>query len=385
MQKVEWGEFKIQEVLQWQPQIEIDPLKLKDLTDHNEKVYPFYGQATTNNGIISYNQLKKSALNNEKAKPTILIHSNNQNIVYLETPFYLKDGHGATSVLQSKELNKTNQMFIIGAIDRVIKTKYSYNNKATKIELKNSTIQLPTKNKKIDYDFMQNFIAELSVQRIAELSAQRIAELSAHLKVTGLNDYILTAEEKQVLQDFENGLFMWNSFELGKLFEFEAIKQAKSQREIPTDNTTDGIPYIVQSLSNNMVSRNVNKNWLLQNNEAPVQGNKIVLGVTLPAISYQAEEFGASQVITATSSWLNGKNGIFSSVSISKLLYQFSYGSKPGLNIYKNLKINLPQNAHNKPDLILMETFITAIQKLVIKDVVDFANQKIEATVAVTN
>ena len=371
LQKVEWGDFKIEDVLDWQPQKEIDPLKLKELTDETEMIYPFYGQATTNNGIISYNQLTKSVLNNEKGKPTILIHSNNQNIIYLETPFYLKDGHGATSVLQSDKLNKTNQMFIIGAIDRVIKTKYSYNNKATKIELKNSIINLPIKKGKIDYEFMESFIAELE--------AQRIAELENYLLASGLKDYNLTYEEQKVLEDFENGNLNWKEFLMGDLFEFKAIKQAKSQGNIPTDNTEFGIPYVVQTLSNNMVSRNVNKSWLINNNESPVSGNRIVLGVTLPAISYQPREFGASQVITGTADWMNNVNGNFISVVISKLMYQFSYGSKPGMQIYKDMKIQLPANK-NKPKYGLMEIFITAIQKLVIKEVVLYADRKIEAT-----
>lgn len=94
LQNVKWGEYKIKNVLQWQSQKEIDPLKLEELKDKTEMIYPFYGQATVNNGIISYNQLTNKVLNNKNGKPTILIHSNNQNIVYLETPFYLKDGHG---------------------------------------------------------------------------------------------------------------------------------------------------------------------------------------------------------------------------------------------------------------------------------------------------
>ena len=43
------------------------------------------------------------------------------------------------------------------------------------------------------------------------------------------------------------------------------------------DNTTNGVPYIVQSTFNNMFSRNVNKKWLIDNNESPVSGNRIVL------------------------------------------------------------------------------------------------------------
>ena len=35
----------------------------------------------------------------------------------------------------------------------------------------------------------------------------------------------------------------WGEFKLGDLFEFKAIKQAKSQKNIPTDNSENGVPY----------------------------------------------------------------------------------------------------------------------------------------------
>ena len=162
--RMNWGEFRIENVLNWQSQKEIDPLKLDELKDKTQKMYPFYGQATTNSGIISYNQLTNRVLNNQDGKPTILIHSNNQSIAYLETPFYLKDGHGATSVLQSENLNRINQMFVIASIDKVIKTKYSYNQKATKIELKNTIISLPTINNQPDYEIMDTLIS--AVQKL---------------------------------------------------------------------------------------------------------------------------------------------------------------------------------------------------------------------------
>lgn len=149
----------------------------------------------------------------------------------------------------------------------------------------------------------------------------------------------------------------WGQFKLGDLFIFKAIKQAKSQKAIPTDNSINGIPYIVQSTTNNMFARNVNKQWLIDNNEAPISGNRIVLGVTLPAVSYQPVEFGASQVITATAKWLNEKNGKFIAIVISKLMYQFSYNNKPGLQIYKDMLIGLPIKNDNI-DFDFMERFI---------------------------
>jgi Type I restriction modification DNA specificity domain len=163
LNNITWGSFNIEDVLVWQKNIsEINPLDLNSLTVSDKKSFPFYGQATTNNGIIEFRHLKDSVLNNKSSKPTILIHSNNQNIVYLDTPFYLKDGHGATSVLQSENLNKFTAQFLIGSIKKVILQKYTYNSKATKIELKNTEINLPVNSDNLpDWDYMFKVISAM--------------------------------------------------------------------------------------------------------------------------------------------------------------------------------------------------------------------------------
>ena len=163
LNSVVWGQFKIEDVLVWQKNIaELNPLHLDSLTISKEKIYPFYGQATSNNGIIEYRHLKDEVLNNKLGKPTILIHSNNQNTVYLDTPFYLKDGHGATSVLQSEHLDKITAQFFMASIKKVILQKYTYNSKATKIELKNTDIELPIKKDKTpDYQTMRLVISAM--------------------------------------------------------------------------------------------------------------------------------------------------------------------------------------------------------------------------------
>ena len=161
LEQATWGIFKIEDVLVWQQKIaELNPLDLDSLSISAEKKYPFYGQATANNGIIEYRHLNHDVLNNKLGKSTILIHSNNQNTVYLDTPFYLKDGHGATSVLQSEKVNELNAHFLISAIKKVITKKFAYNNKATKIALKSTEISLPIKaDNTPDYDFMELIIS----------------------------------------------------------------------------------------------------------------------------------------------------------------------------------------------------------------------------------
>jgi len=165
----------------------------------------------------------------------------------------------------------------------------------------------------------------------------------------------------------------YNLFKLGDLFKFEAIKQAKSQKNIPTDNNkATSVPYIVQSMFHNMFSRRVNRQWLVENNEPPVSGNRIVLGVTLPAVSYQPVEFGASQVITARADWLNRRTGNYIVTVISKLMFQFSYSKKPGLQVYKDMEIALPVTASGEIDFLFMENHVRELELARIRELVAY-------------
>lgn len=182
---VTWSKFKIEDVLEWQKNIsELNPLHLDSLTISSESKYPFYGQATINNGIIEYRHLKDEVLNNKLGKSTILIHSNNQNIVYLDTPFYLKDGHGATSVLQSENLDKMTAQFFMSSIRKVILQKYSYNAKATKIELKNTEINLPICSCNTpDYSYMNLVISAIQKLVIKDVVLYADKKIEATKKV----------------------------------------------------------------------------------------------------------------------------------------------------------------------------------------------------------
>ena len=241
---VRFKEFKIEEVLTWQSQKEIDPLKISDLTIESDTVYPFYGQATINNGIISYLSLKESVLNNVDGKPTILIHSNNQNVVYLETPFYLKDGHGATSVLQSDFLNEKVALYLMTSIKKVITKKFSYNEKATKIALKNTYIQLPVNDKEeVDYKYMEHYISELE--------EERMGELDAYLKATGMNDYVLSSKETDALNRFANLDVEYQMFKIGGengLFSVDTTKKKFNANSVKFGGK---YPYVARSSNNN--------------------------------------------------------------------------------------------------------------------------------------
>lgn len=370
MNKVKWGEYKLIDILKWQPQKEINPLHLSALEDINEKYYPFYGQSTLNNGIISYNRLTQNVLNNPNGKPTILIHSNNQNIVYLETPFYLKDGHGATSVLQCENLNRINQMFIIAAIDKVIKEKFAYNHKATKIELKKTAIKLPTKNGKPDFDFMESFIAELE--------AERIAELTAYLKVSGLDNYELSSEEVQALQDYRTLDF--SEFNITDIFDIKNTSNILSSEIIENSGST---PYLSASSENNGVS-----SYITYDDRYLEKGNCIFIGGKTFVVSYQENDFFSNDSHNLALYLKNCDKSKFKHFYIATCLFKslnhkYSWGNSISKTKIKNDKISLPTK-DDRPNYNVMELLISAIQKLVIKDVAQYADRKLKMTKLVT-
>lgn len=153
----------------------------------------------------------------------------------------------------------------------------------------------------------------------------------------------------------------WKEFRVGDLFEFESIKQAKSQRAVPDD--INGVPYVVQSKYNNMVARYVNRQWLIDNNEPPVKGNAIALGVTLNCVSYQEKEFGASQIITARNDNLNCYIGSFVATILTYATERFTYKEKPGLQKYKDTIIKLPATSDGQPDWDYMESYMKAVME----------------------
>ena len=69
-------------------------------------------------------------------------------------------------------------MFVIASIDKVIKNKYSYNNKETKIELKRTIIKLPTKNNEPDYEIMEILISaiqKLVIKQVVQYTDKKLA------------------------------------------------------------------------------------------------------------------------------------------------------------------------------------------------------------------
>lgn len=358
------GFFKdvlIEDVLEWQKNIfELNPLHLNKLTVEGNNKFPFYGQSVMNNGIISYECLQDRVLNNKNSKPTILIHSNNQNLVYLETPFYLKDGHGATSVLQANCLTKNSALYLISIISKVIKEKFNYDFKATKIALKNTKIFVPYINQEPAFSYMDDFITELQ--------AERLQELQGYLQVTGLSNYTLTEEEQRAIDDLDN--VEWETFNIEKLFG----KATRGKRLKSADRISGDLPFVTAGENDTGISA------FIGNDVEVFKANTITIDM-FGSAKYRNYQYGADDHIAVVHCDKLAKEAVcFLTSAIHKVSNagQFSYAKNFYAKDADELNISLPTK-NNVPDYALMKTLGSAVQKLVIADVVKYADRELSA------
>ena len=142
-----------------------------------------------------------------------------------------------------------------------------------------------------------------------------------------------------------------------------------------------GKPYVVRTSLNNGIRGFINEDDKFLND-----GNTISFGQDTATMFYQEQPYFTGdkiKIVKSKDKNFNKLNAQFFIATMTKSFSTFSWGSSSyNIKIIGNQPINIP-TINKRPNYILMETFITAIQKLVIKDVVMYADRKIEATKSV--
>lgn len=231
-----------------------------------------------------------------------------------------------------------------------------------------SYVQLPTRDGKIDFEFMERFVAELK--------AQRVAELKAYLTVTGLSDYTLTPEEQQAIQDFQEGNLQWRDYRLGDLFgEATRGKRLKSD-----DRIAGSLPFVTAGEAETGVSA------FIGNSVEVFPANTITIDM-FGSTKYRNYSYGADDHVAVVHTQALPKHAVcFITTAIHKVANAgaFHYGRNFYAKDAAPLHISLLSRS-GEPDYTQMETFIRAIEKLVIRDVVLYADRELSATQQVIN
>lgn len=366
LRTVKWGEYELQ-TLFTSSNGDFDIQK----THINGNGYYVITAGLTNNGILG----KTDVISKIFDKGTITVDMFGFPF-YRQFPYKMVTHARVFSLKPLMEITDKQGIFISNSLN-FLSREFGYENMCSWEKIKTKCIQLPTKDGKIDFDFMESFIAELEARRIAELEARRIAELEAYLSVTGLKNYTLTEEEQKAIRDFST--LKWGGVKLGCLFEINPTKYYRlSNEEIMLNGGTTPL------VSNQSVDNGVMGFSSLK----PLnKGNTITCSDTTvgaDTMFYQSKDFiGYSHIQHFVPKFTPFNKAIasfiISSCRIATSNKKYDYGHKFNREEMKKTVIQLPIK-NGKPDYDVMETFISAIQKLVIKDVVLNADKKIEAT-----
>ncbi len=331
---------------------------------------------STNNGQKGFINEDEKFLNEGN---TISFGQDTATMFYQETPYFTGD---KIKILKAKDkrFNKKNAQFFLSTMMKSF-SSFSWGSSSFNVNIiKKQKITLPILKNEIDFDFMESFIAELETERVSELES--------YLTATGLKDCELTEEEERAIKSFNE--VEWKEYQMKYLFEkINTKKLPYKAKELPKEPTGK---YILPCLTSSFMNQGLN--YFAPKENATILENVI----SIPSNSDVYRAYFQSREFTVLSDayaikWiydnreLSKNQYLFTVPCINEVtdLPKYSYKNKlGGWNVVRNKSISLPIK-NNKPDYEFMETLISAIHKLVIKDVVLYANRKIDATKNIGN
>jgi len=334
--------------------------------------YPYVARGDKNNGIRGYINESTQYLNDEN---TISFGQDTATMFFQRDKYFTGDKIKIFKPINFC-LNSRLANYIIASMRRGF-SNFAWGSSSFNVGiLKEVKIILPTLGGKINFSFMEKFIEELERERVEELERERVEELDAYLAVTGLKDYKLTEKEKDALAKFDE-FSKWGGV-ASKFTTLETLfDNIKQGRRLKKEDQKDGlVPFVMAGVTNTGVINHIS------NPVVTFPKNSITVDI-FGNTFYRNYDFGAGDdtgVYWNESKEYSQSVMLYFAASISKSLRgRFSYGKKLRSSQSLKFKINLPA-VNDRIDYDFMENFIKAIEKLVIKDVVLWADKKIEAT-----
>ena len=378
-----WKKFKISELF------EIRKVYGKPLSEYTEGKTPYVTGSEGNNGVVGYVSAPPEAISEGGC---IAVDPIKGFAMYQPEPFVGRGFSGASiNLLYNDNLTEETAMYVCAAIEKVSKSVAAYTNLFNSDRLKNAEISLPVTMKDVpDWDYMQ--------ERIAELEQERIAELEQYLVAAGLNDYTLTEDDLKVLSLSGSGRDedgnpaahaavskRTEQFVISNVFELH-----KGQRLTKADQIPGRTPFIGSTACDNGVTGYIGQAPIFEGNAITVSYNGSV-----GQVFYQEKPFWASDdinVLYLKDHLLDRELFGYLGASLYKAGTGFSYTFKWNIERMRDTMFVLPIQTDEfgtpvideakvyhpdgyVPDWEYMAAYIRAMEKLVIRDVVDYKDE----------
>lgn len=362
---IEWRDFKIGDLF--------DILTTKKKFNAADVAfggkYRYIARGDSNNGIRGYITEDTQYLNEAN---TISFGQDTATMFYQSEAYFTGDKIKIFRPKKHVRLNINTAQLFISTMKKAF-SSFSWGSSSYNVSVLNATkIQLPTTTQKgtpqIAFDFMERFIATLE--------AERLATLEAYLTATGLKDYTLTNEEQTALDNLE--AVKWGEFSIISLFSVKNTHCILS-RDIVANSGC--IPYLTAGQTNNSVGTYINFD-----NSQIDEGNCVFIGGKTFVVTYQENDFFSNDshnlaLYHKDSDKRTKNNQLFMLTSIYKSLSPlYSWGDSISNKKIQKDKITLPVRSDKTPDYDYMNLVISAMQKVVIKDVVLYADKKLVAS-----
>lgn len=318
---------------------------------------PFVMAGITNTGIANY-----------ISNPVASFPKNSITIDIFGNTFYRDYSFGAgddTGVYwnSEKEYSVGAMKFISIAMSKAVHGRFDFGKKLRSSQSLNFKMQLPIKNGEIDFNFMESCIAELELEQVKRLEE--------YLSVTDLKNYTLSNAEKQALTNYDRLDF--DDFKVVNIFDVKNTRNILS-RDIVEDSGV--VPYLCASAENNSVS-----SYISYNENFIDKGNCVFIGGKTFVVSYQEKDFYSNDshnlaLYLKDEEKRNELNQLFLATCVDKSLkHKYSWGDSISNQKIQKDFVALPVK-HNHPDFEGLDIFMSAVQKLVIKDVVLYVEGK---------
>lgn len=349
---VEWGEYKLGDLFKINP-TKYYKLKNEEIISTNGSV-PLISNSSTDNGVMGFSNLESNNTGNTLTCSDTTMGA--ETMFYQEKDF-IGYSHIQHLVPKFNPFNKLIASAIISASKVTTSKKYDYGNKFNRVAMNKTKIQLPTKNGEIDFDLIESFVAEIE--------NEHILNLENYLNEIGLSNYELTEQEKEVIENYTK--FNWSTFNLENLFG----KSTRGKRLKSADRFAGTLPFITAGETDEGVSAFIG-------NDITVFSENTTTIDMFGSAKYRNFKYGGDDHIAVVhTDKLPKYASVFVTSAIHKSSHngQFNYGRNFYAKDADTLDISLPVK-DNKPDYETMETVISAIHKLVIKDVVLYVASK---------
>lgn len=345
---------------------EIGTGSLLKADDQIPGVVPRISVKTTNNGILG---LYDTVGNKNARHFENVISVNFFGKAYYHPYLASFDMKVHTLKLRNVPFSKGTGLYMTSLINKCFDGKYSYGAQLSSSKLKNDdlTIKVPTHSDgTIAFDYMEAYIKELETERIKEIEAYLIA--------SDLNDYMLTDDEQRAIDMFRNGEIHWGEFNVKSMFG----PSTRGKRLKSLDRIKGHIPFVTAGEAQQGVSDFVgNKIAIFKRNTTTID--------MFGSGKYRSYDYGADDHIAVVHTENLAKHAsIFVSSTLNRAANtdKFNYSHNFYAKDADDLNIQLPiTDGH--PDYGYMNRYIRAIEKLVIRGVVEWKDNQIKATKSV--